>query len=77
MRAWQEKIPSAYSVLPKKPYVSFALIANQASNIFFGPFIQRSKLVLTKKIGRRKHEFQKIHIIDDLAGNIFARIKRS
>ena len=33
----------------ERPFVSFALIANQASNIFFGPFLQSPKLFLTIK----------------------------
>lgn len=62
----------------ERPFVSFALIANQASNIFFGPFKQSPKLFLTiKKEAAEDAAPQWVCIIDDLAGNLFARIIRS
>ena len=60
----------------EKPYVSLALIANQAFNIFFDPFISGDQTVFgIKKRDRRQTRFlnlKKPHLIADLAGNIFA-----
>ena len=58
----------------EKPYVSLALIANQAFNIFFDPLISGDQSVfgIKKEAGDRQDFIKKSDLIADLAGNIFA-----
>ena len=54
----------------EKPYVSLALIANQAFNIFFDPFISGDQTVFSmkKEAGDRQDFKMKSYLIADLSG---------